>query len=123
MWTLGCRPNVNLRLALARGILRHCSFYFGLFECAPPASAARRAHRTFGGGISANAFVSRALCDERIIVGRAGNSGPLSVSASVEQRHAAHVAICLGRIGAWCGNVHKNDRRIAAANRDCGNRG
>ena len=32
------------------------------------------------------------------------------MSASVEERHAAHVAICLARIGAWRGNAGKSDR-------------
>src|SRR4029077_3903990 len=70
---------------------------------------------------SADALVSCALCDERIIVGYAVYSGALSLSPSFEKRNAGHVAICLGRIGAWRGNTGKSDRYFAAANRSCCN--
>ncbi len=82
-----CKLSINdstsvLVLRLIRSILRHCSIRFGLFEFAARASAASRLHRTFAGGVSADAFVSRALCDERIIVGYAVHSGALSLFAS-----------------------------------------
>ena len=107
-------------------VLRWLGAFFGIanfvlvfLSFAAPASEASRLHRTFAGGVSADAFVSRALCDERIIVGYAVYSGALSLSPSFEKRNAGHVAIYLGRIGAWRGNTGKSDRYFAAANRNC----
>ena len=119
MQTLNQRSDVDFSAALDRSILRYRSIRFCFSEFAALASRASRTRRTFAGGVSADAFVSRALCDERNSGRCSGHSDAISVFASAEKRHAACVAICLARIGAWRSNAGEGDRDFVAASRNC----
>ena len=102
--------DVDFRSALPRSIFRHCPIRFGFFEFAAPASGASRTRRTLTGGFSADAFVPRALCDERNLAAALATATLYLVFASAEKRRAACVAVCLARIGAWRGDAGESDR-------------
>ena len=113
------RSPVGSRLAFAGSIFRHRTIRFGLFEFAPPAPGASGVHRTFTGGVSADAFVSGAVRDERNAGGDSGHSGALSLLASAEERGASRFAVCLAWSSAWRDDPCKGDRYFATANRHC----
>ena len=59
-----CKLSINdpqsvVVLRLLGRIFRHCTIRFGLFEFAAAATGASGVHRTFTGGVSADAFVPR----------------------------------------------------------------
>src|SRR6187431_897800 len=102
------RSAVGGRLALAWRIFRHYAIRFGLFEFAAPAPGASGVHRTFTGGVSADACVPGALRDERNAGGDSGHSGALSLFTFAEQRGASRIAVCLARSSAWRDGPNKS---------------
>src|SRR4030095_10644534 len=119
MQAVDLRSPVGGHLAFARRIFRHRTIHFGLFEFAAPAPGASGVHRTFTGGVSADAFVPGALRDERNAGGDSGHSRPLSLFASPEERGASRIAVCLAWSSAWGDGPSKSDRDFATANRQC----
>src|SRR5262249_22036789 len=95
------RSPVGGRFAFARRILRRCTIRLGLFEFAAAAPGANSVHRTFTGGVSADAFVPGTVRDERNADGNSGHSGALSLFASAEKRGASRIAVCLAWSSAW----------------------
>ena len=86
-----------------------------------PATRASRARGTFAGGVSANAFVRRALCDKRNFGCDSGDSGALFLFASAEERQTERIAICVARTGHRCCNANESDWNSITANRNRGN--
>src|SRR6185503_5478341 len=112
------RSPVGDRLAFASDIFRHRTIRFGLLDLAAPVPSASGFHRTFTGGVSPDAFVPDAVCDERNVGRKSGYDDALSLFASAEERGASRIAVCLGWSSAWRDDPDKSYRCFVIANRD-----
>src|SRR5436190_23939765 len=122
MQALDHRSDVDLRSAFPRSFIRYRPIRFGFLEFAAAVFRADRLSRTFAGGVSADAFVPRALCDERSAGLGSCDSSALSLFASAKEDDTACIAICLARIGDWRCNVNESDRNFVTASDRRGNR-